>query len=162
MHVPPDLPVCVRKQPILTSSLRKPVLLWTAEEIEATFARTQRAASRSAETISKTSADASGAICTARDLYMQSKHRKVEHGRSTSVFVIIPSAHPNAARVSASASFRKPRGACTQTPTLPSNVVFLAKAAAVAGWSSLWDSRQSIGPMSATISTTMQSSQLTS
>ena len=54
------------------------------------------------------------------------------------------------------------RGARTQTPTLPSNVVFLAKAAAVVllvvslvGFARIW-------LMSATISTTMQLSQLTS
>ena len=53
------------------------------------------------------------------------------------------------------------RGTRTQTPTLPSNVVFLAKAAAVVLLVALVGFAR-IGLMSATISTTMQSSQLTS
>lgn len=53
------------------------------------------------------------------------------------------------------------RGTRTQTPTLPSNVVFLAKAAVVLLVVSLVGFAR-IGLMSATISTTMQSSQLTS
>ena len=54
------------------------------------------------------------------------------------------------------------RGARTQTPTLPSNVVFLAKAAAVVLLVVSLVGFARIGLMSATISTTMQSSQLTS
>lgn len=55
-------------------------------------------------------------------------------------------------------------GRCTrtQTPTLPSNVVFLAKAAAVVLLVVSLVGFARIGLMSATISTTMQSSQLTS
>ena len=54
------------------------------------------------------------------------------------------------------------RGTRTQTPTLPSNVVFLAKAAAVVLLVVSLVGFARIGLMSATISTTMQSSQLTS
>ena len=54
------------------------------------------------------------------------------------------------------------RGTRTQTPTLPSNVVFLAKAAAVVLLVVSLVVFARIGLMSATISTTMQSSQLTS
>ena len=54
------------------------------------------------------------------------------------------------------------RGPRTQTPTLPSNVVFLAKAAAVVLLVVSLVGFARIGLMSATISTTMQSSQLTS
>ena len=54
------------------------------------------------------------------------------------------------------------RGTRTQTPTLPSNVVFLAKAAAVVLLVVSFVGFARIGLMSATISTTMQSSQLTS
>ena len=54
------------------------------------------------------------------------------------------------------------RGARTQTPTLPSNVVFLAKAAAVVLLVVSLVGFARIGLMSATISTTMKSSQLTS
>ena len=53
------------------------------------------------------------------------------------------------------------RGTRTQTPTLPSNVVFLAKAAAVVLLVVSLVGFARIGLMSATISTTMQSSQLT-
>lgn len=54
------------------------------------------------------------------------------------------------------------RGTRTQTPTLPSNVVFLAKAAAVVLLVVSLVGFARIGLMSATIPTTMQSSQLTS
>ena len=54
------------------------------------------------------------------------------------------------------------RGTRTQTPTLPSNVVLLAKAAAVVLLVVSLVGFARIGLMSATISTTMQSSQLTS
>ena len=54
------------------------------------------------------------------------------------------------------------RGTRTQTPTLPSNVVFLAKAAAVVLLVVSLVGFARIGLLSATISTTMQSSQLTS
>ena len=54
------------------------------------------------------------------------------------------------------------RGTRTQTPTLPSNVVFLGKAAAVVLLVVSLVGFARIGLMSATISTTMQSSQLTS
>ena len=54
------------------------------------------------------------------------------------------------------------RGTRTQTPTLPSNVVFWAKAAAVVLLVVSLVGFARIGLMSATISTTMQSSQLTS
>lgn len=54
------------------------------------------------------------------------------------------------------------RGTRTQTPTLPSNVVFLAKAAAVVLLVVSLVGFARIGLMSATISTAMQSSQLTS
>ena len=54
------------------------------------------------------------------------------------------------------------RGTRTQTPPLPSNVVFLAKAAAVVLLVVSLVGFARIGLMSATISTTMQSSQLTS
>ena len=54
------------------------------------------------------------------------------------------------------------RGTRTQTPTLPSNVVFLAKAAAVVLLVVSLVGFARIGLMSAPISTTMQSSQLTS
>lgn len=54
------------------------------------------------------------------------------------------------------------RGTRTQTPTLPSNVVFLAKAAAVVLLVVSLVGFARSGLMSATISTTMQSSQLTS
>lgn len=54
------------------------------------------------------------------------------------------------------------RGTRTQTPTLPSNVVFLAKAVAVVLLVVSLVGFARIGLMSATISTTMQSSQLTS
>ena len=87
---PPDLPACMcGKQPILDIVTRKPVLP-TAEEIErnarARSAKLRVAQNRYAKNVPLTQA---GAICTARDLYMQSKHRKgVGHGRSTSVFVL--------------------------------------------------------------------------
>ena len=54
------------------------------------------------------------------------------------------------------------RGTRTQTPTLPSNVVFLAKAAAVVLLVVSLVGFARIGLMSASISTTMQSCQLTS
>ena len=54
------------------------------------------------------------------------------------------------------------RGTRTQTPTLPSSVVFLAKVAAVVLLVVSIVGFVRIGLMSATISTTMQSSELTS
>ena len=149
MHLPPDLPVCVcGKEPILDIVTRKPVLP-TAEGNERN-PRSQLKAAHRASAEQRTSAEREP--YTARDLYMQSKHERgwawAQHQRGSIILGVRTERSPR--RISVVPG----RGARTQTPTLPSNVVFLAKAR----WSFWWSCRlwafARIGPMSATISTT--------
>mgnify|MGYP007042234648 CR=1 FL=1 len=97
----------------------------------------------------------------ARDLYMQSKHRKgVGHGRSTSVFVL------SRARTRTQPARAHQRRSGPRHPHADPHAsverLFLAKAAAVVLLVVSLVGFARIGLMSATISTTMQSSQLTS
>ena len=143
---PPDLPACMcGKQPILDIVTRKPVLP-TAEEIErnarARSAKREPYAPHATFTCSRNTER--GSDMGAAPAYSYYPERAPERSPRERISVV-----PG-------------RGTRTQTPTLPSNVVFLAKAAAVVLLVVSLVGFARIGLMSATISTTMQSSQLTS